>query len=142
MEEVKKEGKDISSPKKKKSNHVWLTYLICLVLAVMVWLAVMWFHPPKTEVVFHDVPVQLVGTAELDAAGYACQADAVIKSVTLSGTRMELSKARGELVAVVDLSSLSQRSGTFTLPVYLSSPGEVETTQDVTLTVTVYAKTE
>ena len=134
-EAVKKEGGKESVTRKKK-KHSWLTYILCLLLALCIWLAVMWVNPPKTETVFHDIPLILTGTEDAEDAGYFCLADDTVSAASFRGTRMQLSAVRGKVTAKADVSDVVPALGTADIPVSFSGLGEVEVARDVTVKVT------
>lgn len=130
---MKKEGGKESAARKKK-KYSWLTYVLCLALAVLIWLAVMWVNPPKTETVLHNIPVTLTGAATAEREGYTCSYTATVNA-TFRGTRLQLSALKGKVTATVNAEGIDPACGKADLPVTFSYPEGAEAVDEVTVTV-------
>ncbi len=97
-----------SVKKKKRFTGIWV-YIPCLLIAVILWLAVMKANPPAVTSEWRDVPVMVVGAETMQAAGYDCVYATVVRRVVLQGTREALYRCvnEGEVTVCVDLSSVT-----------------------------------
>lgn len=97
-----------SVKKKKRFAGIWV-YVPCLLVAVIIWLAVMKAKPPTVTAEWRDVPVTVVGAEMLQDAGYDPVFSTVVRRVVLKGTREALYRCLNECDVTVcaDLSSVA-----------------------------------
>ena len=93
--------------KRKKTSGI-LIYVLCLLVAVVLWLIVMRGNPLVTNGEYRDIPLTVVGAETLQDEGYDYVCATMVRSVVLQGTREDLYECtrNRELTAYIDLSGL------------------------------------
>ena len=108
----KNSGNDINivANRQKRKSFEILSRVLCLVLAVIFWLGVMYFNRSEFEVTIEDVPVELTGLEKIQAEyglTVANREDCVV-TVTIRGRKSVIEKyTSGNVKAKIDVSSLS-----------------------------------
>lgn len=119
---------DVTSADTHGRHHDFAAKIICLLLALILWIYVMEVENPDWEETIEGVPVTLTGTDEIGIdhnltiyGGYSATVD-----ITLRGRRNQISKITADdITATADVSSISE-AGEYTLPIDVSIPRDAD----------------
>ena len=114
-----------SVKKKKRFPGIWV-YILCLLVAVLLWLIVMKVNPPKVTAEFRDVPVVVVDAENLQEAGYDYVCATTVRKIVLEGTREDLYRCTREGKLEVRVSLANVTPGIATASVTASVVGTTE----------------
>ncbi len=129
----------------RSGSHHLITRLVCLLLAVVVWLFVMQEKQPAYDAVYYNVRIEVRGsdtfTGEL--------ADAGPYNVRVWGTKSDLLRySAADVTAYVDIATYSQGDGgtllsghTYSMPVQFSLPNGLEVRDEWSVSVHLQEKT-
>ncbi len=117
-----------TTSEKAHGSHDFIAKIVCLLLALIIWLYVMEVENPDWEEEYTGIPVELANTDEIEIdhdltiyGGYSNNID-----ITLRGRRNQLSAITAEdIKATADVSEISE-PGEYTLPISISVPDDSE----------------
>ena len=114
---------NIVAKKKKKKGFGLIPRLLCLVVAMLIWLYVMYTRRTDFEVVLEDVPIELVGEEKiLEDHGLAVVSDHFTVDITVRGKKSVIGTYTHENVKVsADISDISDE-GKFTADIVCDMP--------------------
>lgn len=91
-----------------RRHHNLLVWLVCLLLAVIVWLYVMRVDAPQYEEVYRDITVSVVESDSLDFTGSVDE----YLNIRVLGTKEALATyGKDDIVAYVRIADLADREG-------------------------------
>ena len=120
-------------------RHSFLSKIICLLLALILWIYVMEAENPNWEVTVEDVPLKLTGTDEIemqnDLTVYSYSVRTV--NVVVRGRKRDVENITADDINVyADVSSIT-KAGDYELGIVVTTPEDTEMTERSQSTVTV-----
>lgn len=130
---------DVTSTDTHGKHHDFIAKIICLLLALVLWIYVMEVENPDWEETIEGVPVNLINTDEIEIdhnltiyGGYSNTVD-----ITLRGRRNQISGITADdITATADVSEI-EKAGEYTLPISVSLPRDAKIVESSVETVTV-----
>jgi len=125
----------------KKGSGIW-PRLISLLLAIILWLCVMEVNPPTVYKTYEDVPITVMGVANLDVV--AADGGELSVDVTVAAKKNQIGLLDERKIRLYIDTALIQEAGTYSLEVKCVLPNgyEVYKLSSETITVTVTLGTE
>lgn len=128
-----------TTSEKAHGSHDFIAKIVCLLLALIIWLYVMEVENPDWEEEYTGIPVELANTDEIEIdhdltiyGGYSATVE-----ITLRGRRNQLSNITADdIKATADVSEISE-PGEYTLPISVSVPNDSELVESSVESVTV-----
>ena len=119
----------------RRPQHI-VAKIVCLLLAVVIWLYVMYVDAPIYEEVYEGVSVTVHG----DATAWQIQDDTI--SIRVRGTKQELATYSAQNIEAYILPSdepdallIDQGSGLYSFPIRFKLPGALTVKDDYAITV-------
>ncbi len=119
---------DMTTNETRGGHHDFVAKIVCLLLALILWVYVMEVENPDWEETVSDIPVELVNTDEIeidhDLTIYGGYSEKV--EITLRGRRNKLSEITADdIKATADVSEITE-PGEYTLPISVIVPDDSE----------------